>query len=169
MRKNGEVECEDTKSFKRGIYGKAQTSYQRLMRGKSKYPDSHRFAKHNESTINKFQYILDKCLRNLTIDEKTKEKFNLKKRCIIPLCKDSNSPTLTTLPDDYIHYEEPRILTVREYARIQSFDDDFKIRGKYTTGGERRTKEVPRYTQLGNAIPPIGGEQFGNALAEVLE
>ncbi len=168
LRENGEKECEDSRNFKRGIYKKPQSKYQKLMKMGAKYPDSHRFAKHNESTVNKFKYILDKCLRNLTIDEKTKQKFNLKKRCVIPLCENSNSPTLTTLPDDYIHYKEPRILTVREYARIQSFDDDFKIKGKYTTGGDRRTREVPRYSQIGNAIPPIGGEQFGDALKEIL-
>ena len=168
MRKNGEIESEDSKNFNQGKYGKIESSYQKLMRRERENPDSHRFPKHNEFTIRKFKYILNKCLRNLTIDEKTKEKFNLKKRCVIPLCKNSNSPTLTTLPDDYIHYEEPRILTVREYARIQSFDDDFEIKGKYTTGGNMRTKEVPRYTQIGNAIPPLGGEQFGNVLGGML-
>jgi DNA (cytosine-5)-methyltransferase 1 len=55
-------------------------------------------------------------------------------------------------------------LTVREYARIQSFPDDFEFKGKYTTGGERRTKEIPRYTQIGNAIPPLFGEQSGLVL-----
>lgn len=76
---------------------------------------------------------------------------------------------MTTLPDDYIHYSEPRILTIREYSRIQSFPDWFKIKGKYTTGGKRRSEEVPRYTQVGNAIPPLGGEQFGNVLMGMLK
>jgi len=79
------------------------------------------------------------------------------------------SPTLTTLPDDYIHYCEPRILTVREYARLQSFDDWFEFRGKYTTGGKARCHEVPRYTQVGNAIPPLFGEQSGEVLKEILK
>ena len=78
------------------------------------------------------------------------------------------SPTLTTLPDDYIHYSEPRILTVREYARIQTFDDWFEIKGKYTTGGKLRRVEVPRYTQVGNAIPPLFGELAGNILKGLL-
>ena len=169
LRENGEVDCEDTNSFKRGIYGKPSSPYQKLMRiQKMKNPDSHRFPKHNDSTTEKFRYILNKCLKGLTIDKETKQRFNLKKRSIILLSEKSTSPTLTTLPDDYIHYAEPRILTVREYARIQSFDDGFKIKGKYTTGGDRRTQEVPRYTQIGNAIPPLGGEQFGEVLKEIL-
>lgn len=168
LRGNGEITCDNSQKFKKGVYGKTKKHYQILMKEKRKDVDSHRFANHHEATIIKFAYILRKCLRNLTIDEETRAKFNLKKRCITPLCKNSFSPTLTTLPDDYIHYSEPRILTVREYARIQSFDDDFEIKGKYTTGGNRRTKEVPRYTQIGNAIPPLGGEQFGNVLKEML-
>ena len=86
-----------------------------------------------------------------------------------PLAKDKPSPTLTTLPDDYIHYSEPRILTVREYARLQSFDDSFEFTGKYTTGGDRRKKEVPRYTQIGNAIPPLFGELAGEVFLQMWE
>ena len=51
---------------------------------------------------------------------------------------------------------------------LPAFDDNFEIKGKYTTGGNRRTKEVPKYTQIGNAIPPLGGEQFGDVLKEML-
>jgi DNA (cytosine-5)-methyltransferase 1 len=75
---------------------------------------------------------------------------------------------LTTLPDDIIHYSEPRILTVRECARLQSFPDWFEFRGKYTTGGERRVHECPRYTQVGNAVPPLLGEAIGKALIELI-
>ena len=96
-----------------------------------------------------------------------RDKYNIKKHTVIPLDKDAKSPTITTLPDDYIHYSEPRILTVREYARIQSFPDWYEFQGKYTTGGKLRTKEVPRYTQIGNAIPPLFGEQSGLVLKEL--
>ena len=71
-------------------------------------------------------------------------------------------------PDDYLHYSEPRILTVREYARIQSFPDWYEFKSKYTTGGDMRKKEVPRYSQIGNAIPPLFAEQVGNVLKEML-
>ena len=65
------------------------------------------------------------------------------------------APTMATMPDDFIHYNDPRPLTVREMARIQSFDDDFVFQGKRTTGGKRRKKEVPQYTLVGNAVPPL--------------
>lgn len=67
----------------------------------------------------------------------------------------SPSPTIVTLPDDFIHPLENRILTVREMARIQSFDDSFEFLGKRTTGGSRRKQEIPQYTQVGNAVPPL--------------
>ncbi|ODS24387.1 hypothetical protein AB835_03545 [Candidatus Endobugula sertula] len=84
-----------------------------------------------------------------------------KKQAICVLDPKKPSKTITTLPDDVLHYKEPRILTVRESARIQSFPDDFEFKGKYTTGGKDRTKECPRYTQVGNAVPPLLGEIFG--------
>ena len=65
------------------------------------------------------------------------------------------SATIVTLADDFVHYGANRSLTVREMARLQSFDDSFVFQGKRTTGGERRKLETPQYTQVGNAIPPL--------------
>jgi DNA (cytosine-5)-methyltransferase 1 len=158
------------KRFEYGYYGLRESKYQRFMRKKirRKKPDSHRFANHKVETIERWGYILQNCRRNTDIGDDVKSKFNLKKHSIIPLDKDDSSPTLTTLPDDYIHYSEPRILTVREYARIQSFPDWYEIKGKYTTGGKRRIEEVPRYSQLGNAVPPLFTELAGLVLKERL-
>lgn len=168
LQSNGTKESPDTKNFQAGIYAKATSSYQKLMRQDkpltNKIADSHRFAKHKEETIEKFQYILNNSRANKNISDNIKEKYNMKKRTVVPLCEVSATPTLTTLPDDYIHYCEPRILTVREYARIQSFPDSYEFKGSYTTGGERRKTDVPRYTQIGNAIPPLFAEQAGIVL-----
>jgi len=172
LQSNGEVESPDTKRFNAGIYSKPKSNYQKLMRsGKlltNKVADSHRFAKHKKETVEKFQYILNNAVPNKSINNELRKKYNLKKHTVVPLCQNSCTPTLTTLPDDYIHYCEPRILTVREYARIQSFPDDYEFKGKYTTGGERRKVDVPRYTQIGNAIPPLFAEQAGIILKEIL-
>jgi DNA (cytosine-5)-methyltransferase 1 len=68
---------------------------------------------------------------------------------------DGQSPTVMTIADDYIHYNAPRALTVREMARLQSFDDSFVFQGKRSTGGDKRKTEVPQFTLVGNAVPPL--------------
>lgn len=166
---NGVIDSPDSKGFKAGKYVAPKSEYQVLMRKKSRlmYPDSHRFANHLSRTIEKFNFILKSSHKNKNVGEDIREKFNLKKHCIIPLAGCLSSPTLTTLPDDYIHYCEPRILTVREYARIQSFPDWFEFKSKYTSGGKLRKLEVPRYTQIGNAVPPLFGELAGIVLRKI--
>ncbi|MFD1193801.1 DNA cytosine methyltransferase [Seohaeicola saemankumensis] len=84
------------------------------------------------------------------------------------LSLNSPSPTVVSLPDDYVHPTVPRTLTVREMARFQSFPDAFEFRAKETTGGTKRRTEVPQYTQVGNAVPPKVAEAIGRHLADVI-
>ncbi len=137
--------------------------YQALMRiGLDKQkPNSLRLARHRKTTINKFKLIQTICRPGIVLSDKEKAIIGTKKQTITVLDPHKPSKTITTLPDDILHYSEPRILTVRENARIQSFPDDFDFTGRYTTGGERRKKECPRYTQVGNAVPPLLGEALG--------
>ncbi|MBR0382371.1 MAG: DNA cytosine methyltransferase [Eubacterium sp.] len=81
--------------------------------------------------------------------------LNTKKRNYTVLDPNTQSFTITTMPDDYVHYDSNRSLTVREMARLQSFDDSFVFQGKRTTGGDRRKVETPQFTQVGNAVPPL--------------
>lgn len=166
--KHGEHDSTEFNRFKFGEYGPATTPYQRLMREdveRGALPDSHRFAHHTTNIKSRFQTAIDEKLS----PTKYRERFALRKSSTKRLIPNSPTPTLTTLPDDYIHYCEPRILTVREYARIQSFPDDYEFKGKYTTGGKRRVLEVPRYSQIGNAIPPLFGELAGQVLMEMCD
>lgn len=80
------------------------------------------------------------------------------------------APAALSIPDDACHYhhDEQRTLTVREMARIQSFPDNFEFRSKTTTGGKMRSFEVPQYTQVGNAVPPLLGRALGVAVADLL-
>ena len=71
------------------------------------------------------------------------------------------APAALSIPDDACHYSELRTLSVREMARIQSFPDNFEFRSKVTTGGQARKFEVPQYTQVGNAVPPLLGIAIG--------
>lgn len=170
LRKHGSDKSPDTPSFQAGKYGKALSNYQKLMRNgkrKNAIADSHRFAKHFPTTIEKFDFAIKNGVVGKNIGPLITEKYGTKKRNLLVLDKNSVTPTITTTPDDYVHYSEPRILTVREFARIQSFPDSFKFRSKYTTGGKLRTKEVPRYSQVGNAIPPLFAELVGLTLKEL--
>ncbi len=78
------------------------------------------------------------------------------------------SPTVVTLPDDYINPWEARTISVREMARCQSFDDSFEFLGKRTTGGLKRRTEVPQCTQVGNAVPPLLAKAVALEIIKVL-
>ncbi|QJB35930.1 DNA cytosine methyltransferase [Chitinophaga oryzae] len=170
LKKNGLVQTPDRdKKFFSGKYAVARSTYQKYLRNgvNTSFPDSHSFPNHRPDIEQKFKLFL-KAPRGRNLNATVRETLNINKHIIIPLAARKAAPTITTLPDDYIHYKEPRILTVREYARIQSFPDWYHFLGKYTTGGLNRTKEVPRYTQIGNAIPPLFGEQVGIALNRMI-
>ena len=79
------------------------------------------------------------------------------------------APAQLSIPDDYVHYAEDRTLSVREMARIQSFPDWFEFKGKVTTGGQQREYEVPRYTQVGNAVPPLMAKQITKGIRNFLD
>jgi DNA (cytosine-5)-methyltransferase 1 len=99
---------------------------------------------------------------------------------VLPARWDSRGPsiTATSLPEDYVHYAQPRVPTVREWARLQTFPDWYQFSGKRTTGGIRRAgnptcgnfdREVPKYTQIGNAVPVLLARAVGEHFAKLLE
>lgn len=92
-----------------------------------------------------------------------------KKHSQRPLRWDQPAPTVVSLPDDFVHPALPRTLTVRELARFQTFPDNFVFRAKETTGSHRRRFEVPQYTQVGNAVPPIMAEAVGRQVMSLLK
>jgi DNA (cytosine-5)-methyltransferase 1 len=94
-----------------------------------------------------------------------------KKQTQKALDPNSPAPAALSIPDDGCHYhhDELRTLTVREMARIQSFPDSFVFRSKVTTGGQMRKFEVPQYTQVGNAVPPLLGRALGLSIQDLIK
>lgn len=93
-----------------------------------------------------------------------------KKQTQKALVADKPAPAALSIPDDACHYDDKiqRTLTVREMARFQSFPDWFVFRSKVTTGGLMRRYQVPQYTQVGNAVPPLLGKALGKTCRELL-
>ena len=171
LRANGTVPTPDRKNFLSGVYGEATSHYQEYMRQgvEGQIPQSHSFARHGEDKLACYKKLLAEYpIKGKRIDGKAREAWGIKQRGLFILDGKDVAPTITNMPDDYLHYQEPRIMTVRECARIQSFPDWYEFKSKYTTGGDQRKKEVPRYSQVGNAIPPLFAEQAGLVLNEMI-
>ena len=169
LTRNGKSISRDTEGFEEIAYKRPMTKYQKLMHdGFGKPPSDTRLPRHRPDIAQRFEKIIALCQAdsrlNISLDNETRASFGLKKRALRVLDPDAPSPTITSMPDDLLHYSEPRTLTVRENARLQGFPDWFVFKGKYTTGGELRRQEVPRYTQVANAVPPLIAEAIGRIL-----
>lgn len=146
----------------------------KMLRGCAGDPISnHDYSAHREATIERFKAILE---HGRPTEEFVNKKFSQRS---LPREWPAGGPhvTITSMPDDLIHYSQPRSLTVRECARLQTFPDWYVFRGKRTTGGTRRAgnpkennfeREVPQFTQVGNAVPPRLAFALGKHLHEAL-
>ena len=133
------------------------------------------YSNHSDFIVEKFTEMI----RNGGI---IPERFKTKKfaQKVLPRTwgKDGPSITACSAPDDYVHFAQPRSLTVREWARLQMFPDWYVFAGKRTTGGLRRAgnpregifdRELPKYTQIGNAVPVELAFNVGKHFAHLLQ
>ena len=90
--------------------------------------------------------------------EKTGKKSNIHKYNVLKWDEPSNTIPAHLKKDGLRHihpdYLQARSITVREAARLQSFDDDFEFSGMMTAD----------YEMIGNAVPP----EFARRLAECI-
>jgi DNA (cytosine-5)-methyltransferase 1 len=161
---------------------KPMTNIQRHLRAKPAWMHSRdlalteqEYSKHSARILAKFQAM--RANKGEIPEEFRTKKFAQK---LLPPTWGNGEPTITatSLPDDYVHFAQPRILTVREWARLQLFPDWYQFKGKRTTGGILRAgnpregifdREVPKYTQIGNAVPVGLAEKVGAHFKRILD
>ena len=138
-------------------YGSApQNEFQKSMRGKCKRPLNQDYTAHSEQTISTISMIPDGGnIRSLPPEFWQIRKYN---KAFERMGTFKPSNTIDTGHRNYFHYAEPRIPTVRESARIQSFPDDFEIVG--TRGSQ--------YKQVGNAVPPMLAKIIADSIKSLL-
>jgi DNA (cytosine-5)-methyltransferase 1 len=164
------VPTPDNLKYNSPLYRESNSEYSALMRAHSdsmRVPDSHRLSLHTGNVTHLFQEAhrtqkAGRLPRQFLLDMGTKSR---KKFLLDP---DAPASTLTSHPDEFIHHREPRIITLRECARIQSFPDAFLFRGRYTLNGDRRGLDVSRCAQIGNAIPPLMTRVLGLATRDLM-
>ena len=133
------------------------------------------YSKHSDIVVERFSHMI---ANNGEIPEHLKTKKFAQR--LLPKFWGNKGPTITacSLPDDFVHYGQARSLTVREWARLQTFPDCYQFSGKRTTGGLRRAgnpresifeREVPKYTQIGNAVPVKLAFEVGKHFRKIIE
>ena len=134
------------------------------------------YSKHSDKIVQKFIFMI----KNNSLIPKGMQTKKFSQKVIPGKWNRKRGPniTATSLPDDYVHYKQPRILTVREWARLQMFPDWYVFKGKRTTGGKRRAgnpkdniwdRDVPKYTQIGNAVPVELSRRIGENFKSLLK
>lgn len=165
------VPCPDSAKFDTSPFGTARSAYSKLMRGGARtgsIPDSHRYTKHGERVLE----LYDEAHKSQPKGRLSKAflmSMGTKKDKKVLIDPDRPVSTITTHPDEFIHFAEPRNVTVREMARLQSFPDAFHFRGRYTINGPRRKFDVARCSQVGNAVPPHFAQAIGSAVRAMLD
>lgn len=157
--------------FKTVRYIHPNSPYQKLMRKNlqdEEIPNCHRFNNHSAKSVSLYEKALEtQPAGRLSKDFLYENGCHSNKRFVLDVTKPSS--TLTTAPEELIHYKHPRVVTLREMARLQSFPDDFEFLGRYTLNGPARGVDVPRNAQIGNAIPPLVGMALGTVVNNIMK
>jgi len=95
--------------------------------------------------------------------EKTGKKSNIHKYNVLKWDEPSNTIPAHLKKDGLRHIhpdsKQARTITVREAARLQTFDDEFKFTGVMSADFE----------MIGNAVPPLFAEKLANAVYELIK
>ena len=169
------------------LYSKApKTKYQILMRKGAKFLFNHKSMFHRDRIIKRYEHILNgnnisEVSEELKVRKRngngslshTEYKSNYRH-----LHPDKVSFTIpASFYSNFIHPFEPRNITAREAARLQSFPDNYIFKGKRTQISSKLLKKLGKedenhlsqYNQIGNAVPPLLAKAIEKHLLKYLE
>lgn len=162
----------------------AQNDFQRFLRRDSTLLYNHIPMQHTEKTVQKFIFLQSENSQQLPdelkprvrgdVDTVSNASYSQNHRII-----DGKkvSPTITaSFYSSFIHPTQPRNITVREAARIQTFPDSFVFKGKKTTLSKKLLAKkgifeelhLDQFNQVGNAVPPLMAEHLAQICSEFL-
>ncbi len=135
--------------------GEYHNDYQKERRGDRRAGTifNHRATRHSNLIVQRYAAIPEGGDNSQVPDALRTKKINVYKL-------DSKKPSRTVTCNhrtDLLHPKIPRGTTVREAARLQSFDDDYQFFGNLT----RKAKWVTQDDQVGNAVPPLLAKALG--------
>jgi DNA (cytosine-5)-methyltransferase 1 len=154
--------------------------FQKWARLNSKNVLNHVAMKHSPRLVNRYKLIQHgKSIVELPDEYKVRKRgdtssiseiqFGLNYRLLNP---DRSSYTIpASFYSSFVHPFQPRNITAREAARLQSFPDHYKFYGKRTLVSNSMLKKrglpvnLSQYNQIGNAVPPL----LAKAIAEKLK
>lgn len=134
-----------------------KSDYQQLMRKDSKVIHNHQGTIHDPKTKKFIAMIPEgKNYKSLPKEYDGIYKYH---EALTRYHSQKPSPTINTGHRSHFHYKWDRIPTVRESARLQSFDDNFIFFGNKTQ----------QYRQVGNAVPPMLGKVLARQIKNWLD
>ena len=162
-----------------------QNAFQQQMRGDSQNVHNHIPMQHTPRMIEKFNFIIQNSNKEEIPEElKPRVRGDVNSISDRVFCQNSRvmdaskiSPTITaSFYSSFIHPNQPRNLTVREAARIQTFPDWFVFTGKKTTLSKKLLAKkgivedlhLDQFNQVGNAVPPKMAGHLASICLQIL-
>lgn len=164
---------------------KPRTDFQKTSRGNSDVLYNHVTMVHTKRVVERYEQILNglalqeipeefQVRRRNGNGEVSESEYNSNYRHLRP---DMISYTIpASFYSSFVHPEQPRNITSREAARLQSFPDSYVFKGKRTQisskllqqMGKEDENYLSQYNQIGNAVPPLLAKAVANRIFDFL-
>jgi DNA (cytosine-5)-methyltransferase 1 len=162
----------------------AKNGYQKNSRGNLKKVYNHVTMSHTKRMVERYEQILqgfslEEISEELQVRERngkiSKVDFNSNYRHLKPNMISHTIPA--SFYSNFVHPTQPRNITSREAARLQSFPDNYIFKGKRTQISSKLLKQLGKedenylsqYNQIGNAVPPLLAKAVAKQILKYLK